>query len=568
MLRIRQRGPTSSLSQYGDGKLQKNGEDIQDIGSLPMIDSKPKRKSVAKKMMRRLNVFRKKSTESKSSTRRTNRTKSSDFSIVSNMSNSSSNRDTLLMRQQQEFEKTSLATLGAIELNSYDDRNFDTDDDDDGDDNNGLSSCGSAIRLNAFEEHTSICMEDNHSSLGYDLDSSLASSRSSRSCQDKTEVKDVAVNHDDHKKVTNDKEVKGDGADTTPHSDDLKCITDGIENQNQPSHSSSSNLENQIFDNENNERIFTLFRCGKEYYASGAYEDALQVQKEALQLIYHIAKEKDYQKNSGTDYTINFDKNLLQRQAAMVKYEIAKIKFVIYKENQYHESAAEVSPSSSSSPNYDADARLSFLFDKMQHAKCLVSIQDFVYYRDQLAIMDQENFGCNPSPKSTKKSAIHNTADSADSAASANNNANITKQNQQQTNNNCKLSTQTNEQSIQSFDTKKIAQKIEILNALGKLCHKDLHQYEDALRYHCEALELECAIVAFLIGHKNDENATCTSALDVAEEIQEWKMKIQQTKKKMGAIYYLSGRFDMALLSSFSFQSHISGSVQSAGNGY
>ena len=567
MLRYQTRGAidqsTSSSVPQNDPTLQQQVGEDTDIGLLPMIDSKPKRKSVAKKMMKRLNVFRKKSSHSKSST--TRRTKSSDFSIASNFSNSDgSNRDTLLMRQQQEFEKTSLATLGAIELSSYDDQNFDTDDED-GDDNHGLSSCGSAIRLNVFSSlEDSMGLEDNHSTLGYDLDSSMASSHSSQSrrldqTQNQTQAEIVqAVDHDHLNKVTMDKEVEADGADMTPHIDNLKCSTDGTKTNDQPPHSKLSNFvnnqEDDMLDNEQNEQVFTLFQSGKEYYASGAYEDALQMQNEALQLIHHIAKEKDYQKDGGTSETMNTDKHLLQRQAAMVKFEIAKIKFVVYKENQYHQSAAEVS--SSLNPNYDADARLSHLFDKMQHAKCLVSLQDFVYYRDQLAIMDRQGYGYSPALDTMKGSTTDNPT------ASTNKHANTTKQ--QQTNNNCTLTTTQQNNQPMLFDIEKITHKIEILNALGKLCHKDLHQYEDALRYHCEALELECAIVAFLTSNKSDENATSSSAIDNAEEIQEWKMKIQQTKKKMGAIYYLNGRFDMALLSSFSFQSPNSGSAYSA----
>ena len=240
-----------------------------------------------------------------------------------------------------------------------------------------------------------------------------------------------------------------------------------------------------------------MFQKGKGLYTNGSYQEALRTQKDALKVVHR--KGLFAKKNMDLFHEIQgkkFNSPLHQRQKAMIQYEIAKIDFVIYKEEAYCVSDS----------NEDVQRKLSRLFDKMQDAKCKVSLQDMIYYQDQLSHMEKDY-----------------------------------------------MERQSDQDTKLPFDKFYTYQKIEILNTLGKICHKDLHRYEDALRYYKVALELECYFLNHITRATNDNNHEKKDDSYYETEVETWKIKIRQTKRKIGAIHYMNGRFDMALLSSFSY---------------
>lgn len=446
--------------------------------------------------------------------------------------------------QDRELTKASLVTLGTIELNSYDDiRNIDYyyDDDDDfyEDNNHGLSSCGSVMRLSTPEEDEEEendyndglpqeerirdkhdeNKEDNHSSSFVTAHSTALSSSSSSSDFDHSSFQSLekddenVVNSNNNNTNINNITVTTTTPTAITNSSLSKPSCNHCRN-NKQNHNDEKTYDVHLA--HENKKIATLFQLGKECYNNGSYDDALQIQKEALDIVlYHISTQKNSHPNHNNHNHSQDQIHLFQRQAAMIQYEIAKSEFVIYKENYYYTQPSTSTISSlQSSPtclqSWD-DKQLSRLFDKMENAKCVVSFQELAFYKNQLHLLDQQ-------------------------------------QEQQQQSSDCTILS---------------LQRIDILNAIAKIYFKNLHQYELALDYYNQVLELEFAVFTSLSELKqelNDENGDHDSdnnvdSTNLGDEIREWKIKIQQTKKKIGAIYYLNGRFDMALLSSFSFHS-------------
>lgn len=419
------------------------------IDNAPSSSSSSNRKKRPAMRMRLLNIFKNKSKAFHSPT---------------------SQHHNLLRRNQHEQQirqqQLELATLGTIELNSLDELKFGLDDDE-VDDNHGLSSCGSAMQLTQMG--ALVCGDDSddrferYSSLG------SLSSKSQGEVADKAKGDIVLKDKYLPKEYTVSFEVG------------LKQYKKNIP-------------EEKITDYE--ERIISLFQTGKELYANGSYKHALKVQKDALRIIHrkglYAKKEMDLSWQHGKQIDVH------KQQKAMIQYEIAKIEFVIYKEQSYN---------NSSDSDDDTQSRLTQLFDRMQDAKCKVTMQDLIYYQDLLAQIESDD-------------RTYNTMAKSDQEAKP------------------------------PFHKARMCQKIEILNNLGKICQKFLHRYEDALRYYKVALELECCYLNHIMHETDNENENNNS--NKGDEIDEWKMKIRQTKQKIGAIHYVNGRFDMALLSSFS----------------
>ena len=360
---------------------------------------------------------------------------------------------------QQQLE---LETLGTIELNSYDELKYNIDDD--VDDNHGLSSCGSAM------QYKQIGGSDDSRS---DIYCSFASSCSRSFTTNET------------------KDIEGQKDEIIPKECDVQLKV-GKKEDECPVHDNNIHEEQKITIHD--EQIISLFQTGKELYANGSYKHALSVQKDALKLVQRkgSSAERDTE-NLSLQHDRKFvDAHLYQRQKSMIKYEIAKIKFVICKEHSYKNSL--------DTDDDDAQSRLSYYFDKMQDAKCKISLQDLNYYQNLLAQLESDYMN-----KHQEKTKL-------------------------------------------PFDQGFICQKIEIFHVLGKTCQKHLHKYEDALRYYKVALELECYVLNHLLRRSSD----CDDNKEIQDEIDEWKINIRQTKQKIGAIHYLNGRFGMALLSSFS----------------
>jgi len=220
--------------------------------------------------------------------------------------------------------------------------------------------------------------------------------------------------------------------------------------------------------NQNN--ISSLIVLGMRYYSIGFYKEAMETQQDALLLLNESI---NIEKASSSSQSYN----PLRRQKSIIRFEIAKIEFVVFKELSYE------------STDESTQVQLTNLFEKMQTAKCIATLHDLSYYKSELSSLKDQD---------------------------------------------------------EDNNTKKLFHKLHILHSLAKICHKDLFLYQDALNYYNSALELECLILSDLI------QCTGKSKKLHEEEIKDLRTRIRRTKRKIGACYYRSGRFDLALLTSFS----------------
>jgi len=90
-----------------------------------------------------------------------------------------------------------------------------------------------------------------------------------------------------------------------------------------------------------------------------------------------------------------------------------------------------------------------------------------------------------------------------------------------------------------------------ILHTLGSLCDKHLHQYDHAIQYYQQALDLECKVLERMEEKRQRRHVVEHGGVDL-KELKQWSMRVRTTRKKLGAIHYITGRFDLALASSFS----------------
>jgi tetratricopeptide (TPR) repeat protein len=111
-------------------------------------------------------------------------------------------------------------------------------------------------------------------------------------------------------------------------------------------------------------RISTLYHEGKKHCDQGQYQNAWTTQMEALESI------------SASNQR---DSSFFTRQDAMIRYELAKIKYATVVE-------------SIACPMEDDDrTELSRLHDQVQNAKCKVSLRNFEYYQSQLDAAGEES---------------------------------------------------------------------------------------------------------------------------------------------------------------------------------
>eukprot|EP00551_Chaetoceros_affinis_P013153 CAMPEP_0203687022 /NCGR_PEP_ID=MMETSP0090-20130426/49366_1 /ASSEMBLY_ACC=CAM_ASM_001088 /TAXON_ID=426623 /ORGANISM="Chaetoceros affinis, Strain CCMP159" /LENGTH=877 /DNA_ID=CAMNT_0050556271 /DNA_START=266 /DNA_END=2899 /DNA_ORIENTATION=+ len=727
-----------------------------------------KKRSVLK--MRLFKIFKKK--QSKNSKKSTSKLKSgsdshhsspplqqhldSQYQSHSN-SRSRSRSQSLLLRQRQELEKSSLATLGTIDLSISDDvhgdhhnynhghlpydheggganinntyNNYDCyeEDEDDEEDQHGLSSSSgsalSAMRLtgagvslsslsfsnsnshHSYPSHENTSQSNSTSypnSIHEAEESTVSSKRSDPSMLDLNLNSSQIIFHNDNGNGnSNDQDkcsvvINSKTATTMDNENSLsQCrhlgvddnytttnnnnnVISGRDRDIELEHSNQSQQQQKLFYDDNdhrdnqrqqqqheeeleqqnqfeyeNQKIIALFQAGKEMYASGSYQMALQMQKQALRVVRSFTCTTA---NTITNQEQNLDPNLNsnqleslttssaqqrenqllhQRQAAMIEYEIAKIEFVIFKEKKYYSldnhdendnddddnvnyndstnennddksskgnNTGTKSNSNDNNNNY-SDARLSYLYDRMKNAKCIVSLQDVAYYEEKLLSIGNGSRSktFQPQPESQildQDSYVKNDVEKKQKGFKGRRRRRQQQkqeQLQQQSMQTQQLHQQQQQRIVQILEKEEVYQKIQILHALAKLCHKDLHKFHEALEYYNQALELECAILSYLtqngtnIGTSNVATSSCTknnwsnccnnsnvmiyeqhqhqgnvpnnnvgdvhhlTELYREEEIKEWKIKIRKTKKKIGAIHYLNGQFDMALFSSFSF---------------
>lgn len=247
--------------------------------------------------------------------------------------------------------------------------------------------------------------------------------------------------------------LKGTSENASGQSPPYKNDSDSSPRPNQDSNKSADDILNH--------HLSDLYNQGKAYYSEGLYEKAWGSQIDALRCL----------SEPGNDRT---DGSSLARQEAMIRYELAKIKYDKFVETADHMDGLD-------------RAHLSRLSTKVENCKCKVSMQNLSFYQGQLANIEK-----NATQKST---------------------------------------------GIRENDA---AEKLYILHTLGKLYDKDLHRYEEALKYYNQALQIEEPILQIL--RETGEE----------QEISEWTLRVRKTRRKIGSIHYTSGRFDLALFSSFS----------------
>lgn len=212
---------------------------------------------------------------------------------------------------------------------------------------------------------------------------------------------------------------------------------------------SNNNLDAQ--EENDNRTAEELYEEGKLLFSQGILLEALTCQNKSLDML-----------------SLSFD--IHQRQAAMVRHEIAKIKYALATENNGNDIAIQNSPMT-----------LRQLRDDAENTKCQMAMQNLKYYQEQLLNLE--------------------------------------------------------EQVSQERD---IYDLLDILHTLGQICEKELFRLEQAQQYYKRALSIEEQMLEHMIGD-GDEELT-----------KEWAQRVKHTRRKFGGIQYQVGRFDLAMLCTFS----------------
>lgn len=276
---------------------------------------------------------------------------------------------------------------------------------------------------------------------------------------------------------------------------------------------------------DDNQHQSSLYEMGKSYYAQGMYDKAFTAQMEALQSLYDqfqntMLEAEAQSKSSKSQQPPQSHPHL--RQEAMIRYEIAKIKYAHYMER---------TANSDGNPYDQSNMRkIRRLQDRVESTKCQVSLQNLHFYQCHLQNMDARVEG---------NSGSGNTSEGDGDGEGV-------------------------EKS--SFDLNDVYQRLHILHTLGKLCNEGLHRYEDALSYYQRALDIEdqmmqlwkrgCLNSITSVGSSKSINSTsmmnnvASSSSDNDAEMREWAARIRHSRMKIGSIHYTRGRFDLALYSS------------------
>jgi tetratricopeptide (TPR) repeat protein len=270
--------------------------------------------------------------------------------------------------------------------------------------------------------------------------------------------------------------------------------------------------------------LSSLFHLGKKLYEQGQYEKAYNIQMDALETIspFRSSCEESEIESGKNGKIINQFKNTkinpcAERLDAMIRYELANIEYTMVREN-----ASTVTENGDNDVHDGRDqaigdsttAILSQLHSQVEYAKCRIAMVNYQYYKRELTAVENSNDGS---------------------------------------------------------DLNQIYNKLYILHNLGKLCDEDLHLYDEALKYYQHALSIETAVLdAFQKSnnsmHANKDATASDSKLTLGSkshtpsqmrgeldwDTREFTERVRKTKDKIGSIYYTSGRFDLALLSSFS----------------
>ncbi len=279
-----------------------------------------------------------------------------------------------------------------------------------------------------------------------------------------------------------------------PTSLSLSPSTDSNDDASTSTNNSHSNGNNS---NSTSNRLSSLYDLGKKLRSQGLYDRARSAYTEALNILHNASANASLStpsSSSSSSYT---------RQEAMIRYELAKIKFAHYVEQNGNDHHTE-----------ESRQTLSRLSQHVEIMKCKVSLQNLEFYQGQLHSMDTR----------VEKEDFH-------------------------------------------LDYHQVMERLNILHTLGKLCEKDLHRYEDALVYYQRALNIEEQMrnswQKQMANAKTNQGSASGSgsgsgSMDDGRNVQsdvelkEWSVRVRHTRKKIGSIHYTLGSFDLALFSSFS----------------
>ena len=272
-----------------------------------------------------------------------------------------------------------------------------------------------------------------------------------------------------------------------------------------------------------NNHVANVFCEGKRLYDEGKYEKAYAMQLEALAAIsprLSVApslrapdNDNDYQSSIDNCPTRTRKKEPQApvsgsaRQYAMVRFEIAKIEYAIAREStptiphpHLGVQSSDEALASTSSNQLSVTSELSRLHNQVENAKCKIALANYQYYRRELLTIEESSCGSD-------------------------------------------------------CDLDQIYNRLHLLHNLGKLCDQDLHRFDEALVYYQHALRIEESVLD-AIGNLNYKNAATDSTSQdkpiTRNYTREFSHRARGTRKKIGSIHYTSGRFDLALLSSFS----------------
>eukprot|EP00553_Chaetoceros_curvisetus_P014317 CAMPEP_0204639286 /NCGR_PEP_ID=MMETSP0717-20131115/42390_1 /ASSEMBLY_ACC=CAM_ASM_000666 /TAXON_ID=230516 /ORGANISM="Chaetoceros curvisetus" /LENGTH=579 /DNA_ID=CAMNT_0051659327 /DNA_START=11 /DNA_END=1747 /DNA_ORIENTATION=- len=172
-------------------------------------------------------------------------------------------------------------------------------------------------------------------------------------------------------------------------------------------------------------RLSYLYTLGKKLRSQGLYDKAKAAYTEALNILHNA--NVNVNANASASTPSSSSPSSYTTQKAMIRYELAKLKFAQYMEENGNDHHTE-----------ESRQTLSRLMQHVEIMRCKVSLQNLEFYQGQLHNMDtrveKEDF---------------------------------------------------------RLDYHQVMERLNILHTLGKLCEKDLHRYEDALVYYQRALNIE-----------------------------------------------------------------------------
>lgn len=263
--------------------------------------------------------------------------------------------------------------------------------------------------------------------------------------------------------------------------------------------------------------ISKLYQEGKQQFKLGCYDKAHSIQTEALESVsVYTSKRSSREDYTDIDEFNNFSSHgeestlSFERLEAMIRYEIAQTKYYQAREKSScsisftkdNDSLQTTDFSNNSQPRLSSN--LSKLYDQVEYARCKVAFCNYEYYTSQLRDV---------------------------------------------------------EESSDKSDLNQIFNKLYILHNLGALCEKDLHRYEEALRYYKHALGIEetvwCAYKQMESEILEKEVESYFSSDDelknIRIQLKDFAQRKNGTKRKIGRIHHTClGRFDLALFSSVS----------------